>query len=226
MPIMDVYLETGKTRTFAAAIDWPGWCRSGKDETLALQALFDYAPRYQRAIAGARLDFTPPTDLSAFSVVERLTGNAGTDFGAPSVTPSADHAPLEAGELERLQALLQAVWLSFDAAVQMAEGRSLRTGPRGGGRDLDKIVQHVFDAEQAYLNRLGGKLSPEEKKADPRRGFATLRQAVLNTLGPAARGELPGVGPRGGARWGARFYVRYAAWHLLDHAWEIEDRIL
>lgn len=223
---MDIYLETGKTRAFAAAIAWPGWCRSGKDEALALQVLFGYAPRYQRAIAAARLDFAPPTDLSALSIVERLTGNAGTDFGAPSVIPSADHAPLQAGDLERLQALLQAAWLSFDVAVQMAEGKALRTGPRGGGRDLEKIVQHVFEAEQAYLRRLGGALGAAEKRAEPRQGMAVLRQAVLDTLGAAARGELPSVGPRGGARWGARFYVRYAAWHLLDHAWEIEDRIL
>lgn len=223
---MDVFLEIGKKRIFASALDWPGWCRSGKDETAALQALYEYTHRYSRAIETAHLSFTPPGNLSAFTIVERLAGNAGTDFGAPSVAPFADSAPLDEATLERLQALLQAVWLSFDAAVQSAEGRALRTGPRGGGRDLDRILQHTFEAEQAYLNRLGGKLSPQVKQAEPRQGFPILRQAVLDTLGPAARGELPTVGPRGGARWSPRFYVRYAAWHLLDHAWEIEDRIL
>jgi len=39
----DVYLETGQKRVFAAAVDWPGWCRSGRDEASALQALCDYA---------------------------------------------------------------------------------------------------------------------------------------------------------------------------------------
>lgn len=149
----------------------------------------------------------------------------GTDFGAPTVAPSADELPVDESALERLQTLLQAIWLTFDAAVQSAQGKALRTGPRGGGRDLDKIIQHVFEAEQAYLYRLGGKLTHEEKSAEPRQGFVALRQVILNTLGPAARGELPRVGPRGGARWSPRFYVRYAAWHLLDHAWEIEDRI-
>ena len=33
---IDVYLEIGKKRTFAGAIDWPGWCRSGRDEGAAL----------------------------------------------------------------------------------------------------------------------------------------------------------------------------------------------
>jgi hypothetical protein len=223
---MDVVLEIGKKRTFASALDWPGWCRSGPNDAAALQTLFGYAHRYRRAIESARLGFTPPGDLTAFTIVERLPGNVGTDFGAPNVAPAADEAPPDQAALERLQALLKAIWQSFDATVQSAEGKALRTGPRGGGRDLDKIVQHVFGAEQGYLVRLGGSLSPEEKKAEPRQGFAALRQAILNTLGPAARGELPRVGPRGGARWSARFYVRYAAWHLLDHAWEIEDRIL
>lgn len=26
------------------------------------------------------------------------------------------------------------------------------------------------------------------------------------------------------SRWPVRYYVRRAAWHVLDHAWEIEDK--
>jgi hypothetical protein len=220
---MDVALETGKKRVFASALDWPGWCRGGKDEDSALQALLAYAPRYGQAIEIAGLGFQPPEAASAFKVVERLTGGSGTDFGAPNTPPSADARPLSAAELARLQALLQACWRAFDAAVQAAEGKELRQGPRGGGRDLQRIVLHALEAEMAYLTRLGGSL--KGKWADPRQGFAPLRQAILETLGSAVRGALPRFGPRGGARWTARFYVRYAAWHLLDHAWEIEDRI-
>ena len=35
---LNVYLEIGSRRTFAAALDWPGWCRMGRDEAAALQA--------------------------------------------------------------------------------------------------------------------------------------------------------------------------------------------
>ena len=38
-----IYLEIGSRRTFAAALDWPGWCRMGRDEPAARQALYDYA---------------------------------------------------------------------------------------------------------------------------------------------------------------------------------------
>jgi hypothetical protein len=224
--MMDVYLEVGKKRTFAAALDWPGWCRSGKDDVSALQALLDYGPRYALAIADSHLGFIAPGELQTLTVIERLEGNAVTDFGAPVVAPSADQAPLSQAELERFRALLQAMWDSFDATVCAAEDKALRTGPRGGGRDLQKIIDHVYGADQGYLSRLGGALSPEQKKAAARQGFPALRQAVLDTLGPAARGELPREGPRGGKRWGPRFYVRYSAWHLLDHTWEIEDRVI
>ncbi|MGB5058712.1 MAG: hypothetical protein WBO48_08460, partial [Candidatus Promineifilaceae bacterium] len=50
------------------------------------------------------------------------------------------------------------------------------------------------------------------------------RQAILEALAAAAHGELPEQGPRDGKIWPARYYVRRAAWHVLDHAWEIEDR--
>ena len=69
---MDVYLEIGKKRTFAGAIDWPGWCRSGPDEASALQALFDYGPRYARVLKAKEFTFQAPKDLSAFKVIERI----------------------------------------------------------------------------------------------------------------------------------------------------------
>jgi hypothetical protein len=43
-------------------------------------------------------------------------------------------------------------------------------------------------------------------------------------LSAVACGEPVRTGPRGGVRWTARYYVRRSAWHVLDHAWEIEDR--
>jgi len=40
------------------------------------------------------------------------------------------------------------------------------------------------------------------------------------------RGEIPHQGPRGGALWTPRYFVRRVAWHTVDHLWEIEDRIV
>ena len=220
---IDVYLEIGKKRTFAGAIDWPGWCRSARDEGSALQALVDYAPRYARVLHGTPLEFQPPADTSAFSVVERLEGDATTDFGAPGKALSGDARPVDGAELRRFQALLQACWAAFDAAVRAANGKELRRGPRGGGRDLAPIVWHLLDADAAYLASLGRKL---DKENDPGEKLAVTRQAILSALAVAAGGGIPERGPRGGARWTARYFVRRVAWHALDHAWEIEDRTL
>jgi hypothetical protein len=218
-----VYLETGQKRTFAAALDWPGWCRSGRDEASALQTLCDYGPRYARVLQTTRLDFQSSFEVSDLVVVARLTGTTTTDFGAPSLALPSDTNPVDSNELERWQTVLQACWQTFDRAVQAATGQTLKKGPRGGGRELKAIIQHVQDVDAGYLSSLGGKLKLS-KADEPNQALAAIRQTILTTLVAAARGEIPAQGPRGGVRWTPRYFVRRLAWHELDHAWEIEDR--
>ncbi len=85
-----VYVETGAKRTFAGALEWPGWCRSGKDEASALRALLDYGPRYADVLRRAGVPFSPPGSLKQLKVVERLKGGSGTDYGAPEAHPAGD----------------------------------------------------------------------------------------------------------------------------------------
>src|SRR4030042_1238377 len=81
-PAVAAYLEVGTRRVFAGALDWPGWCRSGRDEDTALRAMVAYGPRYAAAIGPLAQGFTDSTDLSALDIVERPDGNATPDFGA------------------------------------------------------------------------------------------------------------------------------------------------
>ena len=76
-----VYLEVGQKRVFACALDWPGWCRSGKTEALALEGLAAYATRYAAVAREAGLPFQG-SPAPTFTVVERLPGTGTTDFGA------------------------------------------------------------------------------------------------------------------------------------------------
>ena len=218
-----VSLERGAKRTFATAVDWPGWARVGRDDASALQALLDSAPRYARVIARTRLGFETPRDLSALRVAERHGGNATTDFGAPAAELKADSSPVDAVELARLRALIEASWRAFDDAAKAAKGKTLTKGPRGGGRALDDIARHVRDAEAGYLSALGWPFRADAK-ATFRAELERTRAAVLEGIAASARGELPAKGPRGGKRWTARFFARRLAWHAVDHAWEIEDR--
>lgn len=220
-PTQDIYLEVGRRRVFAGALDWPGWCRSGRDESSALEALAAYGPRYAAALGGAAGGFSAPAGASALEVVERLEGNSTTDFGAPAVAPAADQRPLDNEEVERLMAILQACWASLDRAAESASGAVLRKGPRGGGRELDGIVRHVLEADRAYLSKLGSdyRKPPEAEVTVQMMG---VREAFLHTVSSRARGEPP---PRTrSALWSPRYSVRRSAWHALDHAWEIEDR--
>jgi hypothetical protein len=224
MKSIDVVIETGKKRIFASATEWPGWSRSGKDEESALQALVDYGPRYAQVLAHSGLGLQLPSDSSGFTVIERLKGDATTDFGAPGIIADADKEPVDETELERLKTTLEACWAALDRAAEGAEGNELRKGPRGGGRDLDKMLEHVMGAEQGYARSLGWK--PEKGEEEDLRGeLRRTRENVLNALEAAVAGELSAEGPRGGKRWPPRYFVRRVAWHALDHAWEIEDRI-
>src|SRR5688500_7018504 len=154
---LPVSVEIGAKRVFAGAVDWPGWCRSGRDEDAAVEALFAYAPRYARVLRGTRLGFEAPADASALRVVERMTGNATTDFGAPDVPPSADAGPVADVDPARLTTVLRAGWRAFDRAVDAAEGEELAKGPRGGGRDLHGIVDHVLGSDEGYVRLLGAR---------------------------------------------------------------------
>jgi hypothetical protein len=214
-----VFLEVGNKRVFAGAIEWPGWSRSGRDEEAALEALFAYAPRYARVLRGTRLGFQVPQDVSALAVVERLRGTATTDFGAPDVSPSADAKPVRETDLRRFTALFRACWRAFDRAAEAAENVELTKGPRGGGRDLEKIVDHVLGSDESYLSMIGAKTP----KGGPDGRAERVRRAVLDGFEEAVRRGVP-PGPRGGKRWTPRYFVRRTVWHSLDHAWEIEDR--
>jgi len=222
-PAVGAYLEVGSRRVFAGALDWPGWCRSGRDEDTALRALVAYGPRYAAAIGPLAHGFTDPTDTSALDVVERVDGNATTDFGAPAMAPAGDGRPLDNGELERLQGLLQACWAAFDASVEAASFAVLRKGPRGGGREVGAIVSHVLEADRAYLALLWSAYR-KAGDADLAVEMARLREAILGALQARARGEGLPQGRRSASVWTPRYFVRRSAWHALDHAWEIEDR--
>jgi len=214
-----VYLEVGDKRVFAGAIDWPAWARSGRDEDAALEALFTYAPRYARVLRGTRLAFEVPADPSALTVVERLRGTATTDFGAPDVPPSVDAGPVRGADLRRFATLFRACWRAFDRAAEAAESVELTKGPRGGGRDLEKIADHVLGSDEGYLSMIGAKAL----RGGPDGRAERVRRSMLDALEVAVREGVPS-GPRGGKRWTPRYFVRRSAWHALDHAWEIEDR--
>jgi hypothetical protein len=221
MPV-DVYVEVGAKRVFAGALDWPGWCRTARSEHDALDALISYGPRYAAVLKGSGVRFTPPAKASTLEVVERVKGDATTDFGAPSIAPGADARPIDRRWLARQEKILGSCWKAFDREVEHVHG-PLEKGPRGGGREVDAIVAHVVGAEASYA-RMIGVSAKEFEDADAAGVRDDERAIVLEGLERVVTDSIPAAGPRGGKRWSAPYFVRRAAWHVLDHAWEIEDR--
>lgn len=211
-----VVLEVTNRKAFASALDWPGWSRGARTPDEALQSLLSYAERYAAVAGRAKVAFSPPASLRGLHVVEHLSGDSGTEFGVPSASAAAEDEPLDPRELERLTGLLTAAWDTFDAAADGATGVTLRLGPRGGGRQVPKIVEHLREAEAAYLHQLGSKATGRTMDA--------LRAAFVDTLGARAEGRALTAPNRVQRPWGPRYAIRRSAWHALDHAWEIEDR--
>ena len=225
MKPISVVLESASKRTLALVPAWPGWCRSGRDGDAALQSLLDSAHRYAKVMQVAGIKFQLPASLSDLNVTERVQGNATTDFGAPAIILDTDRDAVTASEAKLWRGILQASWQVFDDAAQRADGRELRKGPRGGGRELDAIVHHVLEADLEYLKRLAWKQKPQAGKTTAETLHA-VREDMLRALEAAIRDGVPAQGPRGGAMWPPRYFVRRVAWHVLDHVWEIEDRIV
>jgi hypothetical protein len=198
-PKTRIYLEEGKTWVFAAALDWPGWCRRGKGAEAAIDALVSYANRYA-VVAG------PGFTAGSIEVVGRVAGNATTDFGAPGVTGPWDDEPLDATEAGRQVDLLEACWRSLDDVIASAPAE-LRKGPRGGGRDRDAIAAHVREAERSYSAKISVRIPPRTPWTEQRAAIASSLRTQTTS-----------------AAWPARYLIRRTAWHILDHAWEIEDK--
>lgn len=193
-----IYLEEGTSSTFAVALDWPGWCRRARTPDLAIEALDAYAARYARIVnAGFK--------VGRFEVIGTLKGDGTTDFGAPNKSGPWDDAELPAKELERRVAVLVQCWRYFDEVVEAAPA-SLRKGPRGGGRDRDQVAAHVREAERSYARKIGARLAP-------RTPWPEQRAAICDAL----RGETS-------VAWSKSYAMTRIAWHVVDHAWEIEDK--
>jgi len=212
-----VTIEHTPKKTFASAVDWPGWSRSGKTEELALAALAAYADRYRTVAAAVGDPFAAGLAVDDFEIVERLPGSAGTDYGVPSRPTERDTRPTNSDEAARLAGLVETAWAFFDRTASAAP-EGLRKGPRGGGRNTSKVVAHVMDADRAYANQMGVKV--EEFAPDDSVAIDAMRSAMLDVLRAARDGQ-----PLAGRRWPARYAAHRIAWHALDHAWEIEDRI-
>ena len=215
-----VLLEVGKKerRVVAGAMDWPGLDRWGKTDDLAIEKLASYLPRYAGVakLAGMAKKFPLHRDVE---IVERVTGSGSADYwGIAHVPSEIEREVLSPPELKRRLILLEACWSYFDATAERVSAE-LRPGPRGGGWTRDELIRHVHINESEQFTRKVEVRTPREfmLTAD---GRAVHREATLEAI------RAYNAEGKGARSWPIQFLIRRIAHHLMDHAWEMEDRDL
>jgi hypothetical protein len=212
-----VVLEVGKKRRIVAgALDWPGLDRWGTSEDDALEKLLSYLPRYAGVAARAGMEsaFARARDVE---VVERVSGSTSTDFwGIAHVPSQIERDLLSPTDLERRLALLRAGWAYFDD-VATRVSHELLPGPRSAGRSRDQIIRHVYINEPEQFSRKVEVRTPPDAVLTPD-GRARHRQKYLDAIRAYNAEGKPA------RTWPIQFLVRRTAHHVMDHAWEMEDR--
>jgi len=216
-----IVLERGpKGKRFVAyALDWSGWSRGAKTVDEALSTLEAYRERYQPVAAAA--GFGRQFDRAgSFDIVEDRVGPGSTDFWGISFAPSSfEDGPMTDAELERRIALLRACWAYFDA-VGARVSPEMAKGPRGGGRDRDHIIRHVIRNESEEFAKRVGLAIPEYGAMGD--ALPAYRASYLEAIRAYHRGEIN----RPMRSWSLPFLLRHSAFHVMDHAWEMEDKDL
>jgi hypothetical protein len=220
MPVRTV-VERGPKgkKAVSFALDWPGWSRGAKTPELAVAMLRSYRERYRpvAVAAGLAAEFDEEGPLET---VEDRIGTGSTDFWGISFSSSATETdPMSAEELDRKVLLLQACWAYFDDVAARVSAE-LRKGPRGGGRDRQQIIRHTVRTEsEDFAKRLGLRI-PEEAALTPD-GLRTHRTSYVEAMRAYNAGE-----GRRMRTWTLPFLIRHSAYHVMDHAWEMEDKDL
>ena len=221
MPVRTVIEHgTKDKRSVAFSLDWPGWSRGAKTAELALETLESYRERYRpiARLAGMASEFDAAGPLK---VVEDRVGTGSTDFWGISFSPSStEQGPLTEDELDRRITILRACWTFFDE-VAARVSPEMRKGPRGGGRDRNRIVRHTIRTESEDFAKQVGIRIPEEAALTPD-GLKQHRTAYIAAMRDYNAGKIE----KRMRSWTLPFLIRHSAFHTLDHAWEMEDKDL
>lgn len=214
-----VLLEIGPKgkKVVAVAPDWPGLERGAKTEDAAVGRLESYLSRYAPVarLAGRDAEFSKH---ACIEVAGRYPGVGSTDFwGISFAFSDFDRQPMSEEDLDRELGLMRACWAFLDDA-RARVSPELQKGPRGGGKDRDRVFRHVTVSDQDRGKKLG--LKPSEQIPDTPEALRAFRDTFCDTIRAYHAAGKPA------RTWPLRFLIRHTAYHALDHAWEMEDKDL
>jgi hypothetical protein len=215
-----VTLENGPKgkRVVAVAPDWPGLARGAKTGEAAIEKLQSYMPRYEKVAKLARMN-AQFAAIEKLEVVEQYEGVGSTDFwGISFAFSSIDRRQMSSDDLKRELNLMRACWRFFDD-VRGRVSPEMQKGPRGGGRDRDRIVRHVAATEQDWAKKLGLRMAQDGVVTDDD-GLKVFRETYCAAI---RKFHSDGKMAR---TWPLRYLIRHTGYHTMDHAWEMEDKDL
>jgi hypothetical protein len=215
-----VALEIGPKgkRFVAVASDWPGLERGANTPEAAVEKLREYRPRYEKVVKLAKMnaEFAAQSTLTE---IERYPGTGSTDFwGISFAFSSVDQRAMSSEELGRELTLMRACWKYFDV-VRARVSKEMQVGPRGGGRNRDRIVLHTLGAERDWAKKIGLRLAPDEVVIDAK-DLAAYRNEYCRAIRKFHAED------KMARTWPLRYLIRHTAFHTMDHAWEMEDKDL
>ncbi len=215
-----VALEIGLRGKMVVAVDWPGIERGAKTGEAAIERLLSYLPRYAPVakLAGMEVEFATSTNSSTVDVVEEYPGTGSTDFWGISFAFSGiDQGAISGEALERELTLMRACWVFF-GDVRRRVSAEMQRGPRGGGRDRDRIVRHTLFSELDFTKKVGVLTPPEAMLT--KEGLNAHRDEYCNAIR-----ELHSKNKMA-RTWPLRYLIRHTAFHTMDHVWEMQDKDL
>ena len=156
--------------------------------------------------------------ITVVDVVEQYPGTGSTDFwGISFAFSSIDQQAMSGEALERELTLMRACWAFFDD-VRSRVSAEMQRGPRGGGRDRDRIVRHTVATELDWAKKLSVPAPHDAMLTDE--GLNAHRDAYCSAIRALhSQGKMART-------WPLRYLIRHTAFHTLDHAWEMEDKDL
>ena len=111
---------------------------------------------------------------------------------------------------------MRACWSTFDEVAGRVSA-DLLPGSRSAGRTRDEIIRHTYVSEPEQMSRKVEVRTPRDVVLTPD-GLAAHRTAYLDAIRTYnAQGRMA-------RSWTIQFLIRRTAHHVMDHAWEMEDR--
>ena len=228
-----LYLESGPRRqkTMVHVLDLLGCIAQGATTESALEATPAAIRAYLRFLRRSGEAFKPEGKFTT-GIAEHVMEGSWLGNGDPTPGFTPDFQPLTAKDLKIY--LERWHWLHTDLLQLIRDvPRKQMTAKPGKGRSLNRILEHIAEADGTYLRYLVGRVDNLSDALRAVRPDSDDLSAALNRVWEIERARLQGLTEKerkqqvkhGQATWTARRALRRMLKHDWEHSREIAERL-